>query len=276
VKSTSVIPNVLKGFSLFGVVTRDIVHYSRREGTGLFSRLFGNTAGLIETRKGKLYGREEVHGDLLGQLKAGDILLEKTPFRLTDILIPGYWGHVAIWTGTEQELVELGIWDHPVVKNYHQQIRQGRHVVEALRPGVQLNSLENFLNVDDLAVFRVHDDRDSRLADRLLLTFRQIGKPYDFNFDVETTNRIVCSELLYQTMTDISWPTKKSFGRRTISPDHVVRRLIDEKELSVVVLYHDGVQIHEDRLDVVQKLLAPKRYTDTSFSDAISNDHIGQ
>jgi len=276
VKRTSVIPDVIKGFKLFGVVTRDVVHYSRREGVGLFSRLFGNTAGLVETRKGKLYGREDVHDHLLGQLKAGDILLEKTPFRLTDILIPGYWGHVAIWIGTEQELVKLGIWDHPVVRNYHQQIRQGRHVVEALRPGVQLNSLQDFLNVDDLVVFRVQEDSDSRLADRLLLTFRQIGKPYDFNFDVETTNRIVCSELVYQTVTDITWPTKKSFGRRTISPDHVVRRLIDEKELSVVALYHHGVEIEEGRLDAVQKLLAARRVTDTSFSDAISNDHLGR
>ena len=33
--------------------------------------------------------------------QAGDILLEKTPFRLTDKLIPGYWGHAAVWIGGE-------------------------------------------------------------------------------------------------------------------------------------------------------------------------------
>ena len=32
-------------------------------------------------------------------MQAGDILLEKTPFRLTDKMIPRYWGHATIWTG---------------------------------------------------------------------------------------------------------------------------------------------------------------------------------
>jgi len=259
VKKTSVLPNIAKGLELFGVVTGDAIHFTRREGTGLFSMLFGNTAGLVETRKGKLFGREKIQESLSRQLKAGDILLEKTPFRLTDMLIPGYWGHVAVWTGTEKELVELGIWDHPVVRKYQEQIRQGRHVVEALRSGVQLNSLERFLNVDDLVVFRVQDDGDSTLADRLLRTFRQIGKPYDFNFDVETTNRIVCSELVYQTLTDINWPTHKSFGRSTISPDHVVRKLLSNKNPEVIALYHDGIQIEQDMLEEVRKLLAAEK-----------------
>ena len=258
VKTTAVLPSVAKGFELFGVVTRDAMHRARTEGAGLFSRLFGNTAGLVETRRGKLYGREDVHDSLYGQLKAGDMLFEKTPFRLTDMLIPGYWGHVAIWAGTESELVELGIWDHPIVKPYQNEIRQGRHIVEALRPGVQLNSLQSFLNVDDLAVFRVQDDDGGNLVERLLLTFRQIGKPYDFNFNVETTNRIVCSELVYQTITDIDWPTQRQFGRSTISPDHVVRRLLSEKEVEVVTLYHDGIEVEKDRLALVRKLLATK------------------
>jgi len=259
VKRTAVLPDVATGLKLFGVVTRDVMHVARTESAGLFSRLFGNTAGLVETRRGKLYGRKDIQEALHGRLKAGDILLEKTPFRLTDILVPGYWGHVAIWIGTEKELVELGIWDHPVVKEYQDQVRQGRQIVEALRPGVQLNSLADFINVDDLAVFRVHDNGESRLADRLLLTFRQIGKPYDFNFNVETTNRIVCSELVYQTLTDMNWPTKKRFGRSTISPDHVVRRLLIEKEPEVIALYHDGVEVEENRLDLVRELLTVER-----------------
>ena len=38
-----------------------------------------------------------------------DILFEKTPFRLTDKLIPDHCGHVAIWTGTQADLIELNI-----------------------------------------------------------------------------------------------------------------------------------------------------------------------
>ena len=38
-----------------------------------------------------------------------DLLLEKTPFRLTDKTIPGFWGHVGLWIGDQQDLEELGI-----------------------------------------------------------------------------------------------------------------------------------------------------------------------
>ena len=52
-------------------------------------------------KKGKLYKKGDVLADVSSTLRAGDILLEKTPFRLTDKLIPGYWGHAAVWIGTE-------------------------------------------------------------------------------------------------------------------------------------------------------------------------------
>jgi len=30
---------------------------------------------------------------------------------LTDQLIPGHWGHAAVYIGTEEELEALGIWN---------------------------------------------------------------------------------------------------------------------------------------------------------------------
>ena len=86
-----------------------------KEGLNLFSMFFGNSVGLIETRRGKLYRRPQLAASIRQELRAGDILLEKTPFRLTDMLIPGFWGHAAIWTGSEEELKALGIWQHPLV-----------------------------------------------------------------------------------------------------------------------------------------------------------------
>ena len=65
--------------------------------TGSISETFGNIIGSVEERKGLLWGNEQVAINLASTLKPGDILLEKTPFRLTDRLIPGYWGHAAMW-----------------------------------------------------------------------------------------------------------------------------------------------------------------------------------
>lgn len=205
------------------------------------SLCFGNSVGLVEMRKGKLWNDANVAGCLKSALRPGDILLEKTPFRLTDTFIPGHWGHVAIWVGTEAELRDLDLWDDPSVRPYQNEIRAGKSIVEALRPGVTMNTVEHFLNIDDLGVLRRSPELDREtLRHHLLLAFRQVGKAYDFNFDVETTDKIVCSELAYVVYTDMNWSVDKALGRYTISPDQVARKALAGGPFVPVLLYHDG------------------------------------
>ena len=67
------------------------------------------------------------------------------------------------------------------------------------------------------------------------IAFAQVGKTYDFNFDVETTDKLVCSELLYQSFGDVNWPTEPYIGRTTISPDNVVSlALFDNPPIELV------------------------------------------
>lgn len=229
-----------------------------KEGLNLFSMFFGNSVGLVETRRGKLYRRPDMAASIQQELRAGDILLEKTPFRLTDMLIPGFWGHAAIWIGSEQELKALGIWNHPLVTKYHTPIRQGHVIVEALRPGVTMNPLEHFLNIDDMAILRVRNlelDADAKAA-VILQALRQVGKAYDFNFDVETTDTIVCSELIYQVYTAIDWPTQKALGRATISPDHIAQRALNGGPLQLVAFYRNGARVDREPLESMALLVA--------------------
>jgi hypothetical protein len=241
----------------------DVVDELKNDGVNLISLVFGNTVGLHESRKGNLYGVQSVELHLENELQALDILLEKTPFRITDKFIPGHFGHVAIWLGDEAELKELDLWNHPVVTPYHPLLKSeddkpARLIVEALRSGVQLSTLEHFLNVDDLAVLRPETVRADRDATReaLVLAFRQVGKDYDFNFDVNTTEKIVCSELAYVSFPTIAWPTESTFGRDTISPDQVARLAWDGKPLQLVTLYHQGklVPVNE-QLDLMKTLM---------------------
>lgn len=259
-----------------GRISTDFIHELGKDGMDLLSKFFGNTVGMVETRKGKLYEREEVISHLTGVLEPLDILLEKTPFRLTDLCIPGHFGHVAIWLGTEQELKGLGLWEHPVVRPYHAQLRSSETsrrgkkalIVEALRSGVQLSTLEDFVNVDDLAVLRPTavtesiDDaqREALTKEALLLAFRQVGKEYDFNFDIHTTEKIVCSELVYVSFPSIAWPTDQVMGRYTISPDNVAKQALEGSPLRLVLFYHDGELIADDQekrkaLQVFRKLV---------------------
>lgn len=246
---------------LFGTVSADTLHTLENEGVNFSSMLFGNVVGLVESRRGKLDNRPEVLDRVGAELQAGDVLLEKTPFRLTDSFIPGHWGHAAVWIGSEDELRALDLWDHPVVVAHQAEIRHGRGVVEALRSGVEMNTLKHFLNVDDLAVLRHRDpDRDTRRR-VILQALRQVGKDYDFNFDTQSANRIVCSELVYHAYGDVQWPTERKLGRVVVSPDNIAQEATGSGPFEVAVLYHDGVEISDSPQERLTTLIEPRVVT---------------
>ncbi|MEJ2622454.1 MAG: YiiX/YebB-like N1pC/P60 family cysteine hydrolase [Candidatus Thiodiazotropha sp.] len=243
---------------LIGKVSSDTLQELKNEGINYSSMLFGNLVGLVETRRGKLDNQSELLTRVGTSLQAGDVLLEKTPFRLTDSFIPGHWGHAAIWIGTEAELRDLGLWDNPVVALHQREIQQGRGVVEALRSGVEMNTLAHFMNVDDLAVLRHRTQDRAERREVILQTLRQVGKSYDFNFDTQSTDRIVCSELIYHAYGDISWPTKRALGRVVVSPDNIAQEATGEGMFAVTLLFHDGAEVTEATQARMSELIEPR------------------
>ncbi|MDH3772110.1 MAG: hypothetical protein OET79_14150, partial [Nitrospirota bacterium] len=55
------------------------------------SQIFVNIMSMVELRNGKLYAEAYWEEFVKARLKPGDILLEKSPFRLTERLVPGYF-----------------------------------------------------------------------------------------------------------------------------------------------------------------------------------------
>jgi hypothetical protein len=224
--------------------------------------VFGNGIGLVELRKGKLWQDAKVEENLRTELRPLDLLVEKTPFRLTDKFIPGHFGHVAVWLGTAAELDALGLFDDPLFSDprYHaceSQVRAGHSVLEALRTGVQLSRLAEFLNVDDVAILRPQGLTPEERRASLIRGFQQIGKQYDFNFEVETIDKITCSELPYHVFPDIPWETEEQLGQHTISPDQVAEQAFGEDApLRLIGFYHDGRPLdREDALATMVRLI---------------------
>jgi len=190
----------------------------------------GNTAGSVKFRKGTMWEDSALQQDIESKLKPMDIITEKTPFILTDRLIPGHFGHNAIWLGTPAELLEMGLWDTDFIKPFQNDILQGFNIIETARDGTHLKKLSEWMNIDEIAIIR----RESKMTSAQINEFyavlmAQHGKTYDFNFDVETTDRLVCSELLYQSYGDVVWPTESYLGRYTISPDNVASIIVQKQ-----------------------------------------------
>jgi len=80
-------------------------------------------------------------------------------------------------------------------------------------------------------------------------------RPLDFNFDVESDRRIVCSELAFVVFPDVAWPTTRVLGRSSISPDQVAVKAGPGGVFTPVILYHDGVPIREKLVESLQCLL---------------------
>ncbi len=192
------------------------------------SRVFGNAVGAANVQpilksipKADLdYVRENV-------LMPGDVIVEKTPGAITDTFIPGHWGHVAVHVGRPDQLQGYNLkdgsalLDHPLVKKYLDVLQNTtKTTVEAVRPGVKLEDIAHW-RIGDIAVLRAVNYPKELIAEAIVKSLSYVGTKYDFSFDVNTEDRIVCSELPFQAFKGIQFRTAKSAGRYTIGPDDV-------------------------------------------------------
>lgn len=219
--------------------------------TGWLSRIFGNIAGAIRWRSGFLFKNDEALKNASDKLLPFDIMIEKSPFVLTDKFIPGHYGHVAVYLGTKKQLEEVGMWNHPSIVKYHEDIESGKVILEAVRSGVRLNSVEEFLNIDELTIMRKEDGlkNPELMIEEITRGMDQIGKAYDFNFDIETLDKIVCSELIYIFYGNVHWPTHYRVGRATITPDDVAEILFQKNTKFTLVNFM--VAKHSHSIDLV-------------------------
>lgn len=247
--SDSFLTNMARKFQFYVSQAGDFFTGGFNRGKFEVSKGFGNLMGLIELRKGKLSGQADWEEFVGSRLHPGDILLEKTPFRLTDRFIPGHFGHAAIYVGGTEQLRRLGLASNPLIRQYLTEISSGHTIVEALRDGTQLSDLEHFLNIDDLAILRPKPGVVSKeeVREAISLAFSHIGKAYDFNFDTNTWDAIVCSELIFQTYIRIPWTYDKVLSSYTISPDDIAifAGSGDDRPLTLVTFIHDGDLVHD-------------------------------
>ena len=214
-----------------------------------FKEKFIKSLKYLKLRNGKLNSRkEEIILQLIPKLQPLDILVEKSSFLITDKFIPGHFGHVALWLGDENEYIKRNIWNHPLLIQFQSEIKTQdtlikykKTIVEAVTSGVRLSSLNDFLDADDLVVLRptcvfenIYDDTTA-----ILQALMQVGKEYDFDFDVHNKDKIICSELACICFPKINWEEIRFFGKRTVSPDNIVRTCLKEN-FEIVTFYHNG------------------------------------
>ena len=211
------------------------------------------------------------------RLQPGDILFERHEWYLSNLGLPGFWTHVALYVGTPEErrrlfndpevkawVATLGIADgdfeallaqrYPTAYSRSNiRLDQGRpaRILEAISEGVSFTTLEYTGSADSIAVIRPRLSRRDK-AHAILRAFYYSGRPYDFNFDFETDSALVCSELIFKAyepgngMPGMRFPVTEVLGRKVSTPNNMVRQFSEQAGGSSpqadFVLFLDGYE----------------------------------
>lgn len=218
---------------------------------------------------------DEQQSDMVDALAPGDILLERREWHLSNLGIPGFWPHAALYIGTPlarsvyfsgDEEVEMWVKQmgepsgdfelllqqtYPV--EYEKSCRgdQGEpfRIIESYAPGVSLTTISLSTHADSVAALRPNVSNVVK-ARAVFQAFHYLGRPYDYDFDFQTDSALVCTELVAKSyegtseLPGIVFPKVKVVDKE-VTPANEFARLFDieadaHDPLFSFVFFYDG------------------------------------
>ncbi len=206
--------------------------------------------------------------------RPGDVVFERRNWYLSNLGLPGFWPHTAIWTGTPDELARALDDDPEVRASYRGSFRawiertyperyaewclpdEGGHprrIIEAVSEGVVIASAEHSLRADYAAALRPRRP-PIEVARSIETAFGYLGRPYDFDFDFYSDQSLVCSELVYKSWEPgvgregVSFALVEVLGRMTLPPNDMIgwwARGADEPESALEFVWFLDGREHE-------------------------------
>ena len=179
------------------------------------------------------------------QLRPGDICLERRNWFMSNAFLPGFWPHAALYVGTIEDLEKLGLarrqgnnWtsDNAGVRDHLPEFLKAAEdgepctILESVSEGVIPNSLTHSMHADYIAVLRPRKLSDADRAAALAKAFSHVGKPYDFEFDFFSADKLVCTELVYRSYDGlIKFDLVPIMGRSTLPAMEIARKFSNER-----------------------------------------------
>lgn len=193
------------------------------------------------------------------RLQPGDVILVRHEWYLSNVGLPGFWPHAALYIGTPEErriyFTDKATQDwvrqqgeatgelELLIKSrspdaYTQSLAPQAHgqpvrIIEAISEGVSLTALTHALDVDSLVVLRPRLPKAEK-AQALVRAFHYVGRPYDFNFDFSTDAALVCTEVVYKSyepavgFTGLKLPTVEMLGRQVTPANEIAKQFAQQ------------------------------------------------
>jgi len=241
---------------------------------------FAELAGDIKVRRvhESLITQKQIVSEIVPSLLPGDFLIERREWYVSNVGLPGFWPHGALYIGTKDERKkffgsdeETRAWvisqgessgdfetllatKYPAAYAEYSKPDAAGHsirVIEAMSEGVVFTSAEHSAECDALGALR--PKLSARLkAEAITRAFHYWNRPYDFNFDFLTDSSIVCTELLVkcfekrETSPGLTFRYSSVLGRNVVSANDIIRQFDYEygKDVSQFdfVLFYDGYE----------------------------------
>ncbi len=172
----------------------------------------------------------ELLAALRPRLRPGDIVIERRNWYLSNAFLPGYWPHAALHVGSVADLRALGLEADPRVAKHLAAFSRpdaAGHLpafIEAISEGVVFTSAEHSIGeADSVAVLRPRLTPE-QIKEVIARAFSHAGKPYDFDFDFFSADKLVCTEVVYRACGSyIDFPLVKILGTTTLPALEIVR-----------------------------------------------------
>ncbi len=217
-------------------------HSLRRRGASgreqtTFAVLETSGRAVAEVRNRWRAGRvtPELQSHLAALLEPGDVVITRREQAFSNLFLPGYWPHAALYIGSEGEREAMGVTIDPDrARRWTAAVR----FLEALKDGVRFRPLGETLSVDAVAVLRPQLEPGDR-AEAISRALTHEGKLYNFDFDFFRSDRVVCTEVIYRGFDGVG-PihlrlTQRS-GRLTLSAEDLLDLALEGRFFQVVAV----------------------------------------
>lgn len=211
--------------------------------------------------------RKDVATELRKHLKPGDVIITRKEFAVTNYFLPGYWPHAALYLGAPEELHQLGISAHQNMQPRWQKLldcdaTENLRVLEAMADGVHIRSLRSPFGVDAITVLRPKMDAAS-IAQAISRGVFHEGKPYDFDFDFNRSDRLVCTEVIYRSyekVAGVEFQLTRRAGRWTLAAEDLIRMALEQNHFTPHAVFsathHEQLAIGKDAERVLKLTMA--------------------
>ena len=163
----------------------------------------------------------EIQSQLATIIRPGDVLVTRHDFVASNLFLPGYWPHTALYIGTEADRESLGI---TLEDNIAQRWSGEINTLEAKKDGVLFRPLSETLLVDEFVIVRPELTAE-QCAAGIERVCKHEGKGYNFDFDFFRSDQLVCTEVIYRAfdgLGKINFKLIERAGRFSLSAEDIL------------------------------------------------------